>query len=84
MAMGAFLRFYYLGYQSLWIDESYSALIAERIAETGLPIWESGKIYLRAVPNHYLLGGLYAIFGASETALRMPAAIFIFADLASS
>ncbi|MFH0837840.1 MAG: glycosyltransferase family 39 protein, partial [Patescibacteria group bacterium] len=73
---GAYLRLYNLGGQSLWMDESYSAIAIERIAETGLPQLESGHYYWRGITHSYPTALFQLIFGKSEDVLRLPAALF--------
>ncbi len=73
---GAFLRLYDIGHQSLWIDESYSALSAEKIVEKGFPEFDSGKVYNRGKPHSYFVALMYCFFGANAGALRIPSFVF--------
>ncbi len=73
---GAFLRLYDIGHQSLWIDESYSALSAEKIVEKGIPEFDSGKVYNRGKPHTYIVALMYSFFGANAGTLRIPSSIF--------
>jgi len=73
---GAYLRLYHLGNQSLWMDESYSAIAIDQIAETGLPQLESGHYYWRGITHSYPTALFQLIFGKNEAILRLPAALF--------
>ncbi|MBU0712520.1 glycosyltransferase family 39 protein [bacterium] len=73
---GACLRLYNLGDQSLWMDESYSAIAIERIAETGLPQLESDHYYWRGITHNYPTALFQLIFGKSTAVLRLPASLF--------
>lgn len=76
LVWGAVLRLYDLGGQSLWMDESYSAIAASRIMETGVPLLKSGVLYWRGLTHTYLVAGLHYLFGGSAEVLRLPAALF--------
>jgi mannosyltransferase len=73
IVLAAFLRFWHLGSRGLFIDEGYSWAIAK------LPWGE----FLRTLttrtgemPLHYVVTKLWNYVGDSETALRIPSAIF--------
>lgn len=62
LILGFTLRIYGLGVPSLWVDESISSIAAQKIAEKGVPIFDSGLFYGRALIFHYLLAPLTSIF----------------------
>jgi len=70
-----FLRLRYLGFDSMWIDETISAVAALGIIEHGYPLLESGAIYGRAQLYHYLMAGSILLFGGDFGA-RFIAVIF--------
>lgn len=75
MIAGLILRIEDLGSSSLWYDEAISSIAVDSIIETGKPVLESGKVYLRGIP-HLLLGALSSwILGVSDFALRLPSAL---------
>lgn len=57
-----YLRVIYLDLDSMWIDETISALSANGIIEHGKPILESGQTYGRAEIFHYGMAGLIILF----------------------
>ena len=81
---GGWLRIYALDFQSFWIDESYSALAAEKTAESGVPEFDSGRYYSRSKPHIYLRALCYRISGKSVFALRLPSAVLGTAMIALS
>jgi len=73
LIVGSFFRFYHLGYESLWLDEGYSVVLARQSAAQiigGL----SGDLH----PPLYglLLHGWVLVFGDSEAALRSLSVFF--------
>ena len=74
--LGAWLRFFHIGYQSLWIDESFSVLAAEKVSQTGTPLLDSGRMYSRSKPHIYLTSLVYSIAGRDVSSLRAPSAFF--------
>ncbi len=73
---GAWLRIYALDYQSLWLDESISALVIEKIAETGAPLLDSGKLYYPGKPHTYVAALFYKLLGKNVFALRLVSVLF--------
>ena len=61
-------RIYFLGFQSFWIDESFSVLSAMNISEFGYPSFESP--YLRSLIHSYSLFIMGLLFGFSEFSMR--------------
>lgn len=57
------LRVLFLGTDSMWIDESISAVTAQGIIDNSSPILESGAVYSRAEIFHYLMAGFILVFG---------------------
>lgn len=76
LIIGGFLRIYFLGDQSLWIDESYSITAATGIIEKGLPYMPSGDIYSRAILNTSFIALSMKIFGISAFFARLPSVFF--------
>ena len=69
--LGGLLRFYHLGYQSLWYDEFAS------IRYANLPLFESLTVETNHPPLHdYLLWIWIRIFGNSENSVRSLSVIF--------
>lgn len=71
--LGAFLRLYNLGRDSLWLDEVVSFQIASKPS--------FAEVYASALldnhpPLHYLILHIMTFFGNSEFILRLPSAIF--------
>lgn len=76
VAIGALLRLVDLGALGFRWDEDLSSLAAKAIAERGVPELPSGMIYLRSGAFLYLLAASGELFGFTEWALRLPAALF--------
>lgn len=57
------LRILYLGFDSMWIDETISAVAAQAILEHGYPLLDSEDTYWRAYLFHYLMAFFIFIFG---------------------
>ena len=62
LLFGFILRIYGLGATPLWVDESISSLAAEKITQKGVPLFDSGIFYDRAIIFHYLLSPFVSIF----------------------
>lgn len=73
---GGWLRFSCLDCQSIWIDESFSILAAEKIVESGSPLLDSGRVYSRSKPHVYLTSFLYNIAGPNLMVLRSQSVFF--------
>ncbi len=73
---GGLLRFHALDSQSLWIDESFSALAAEKIVATGSPQLDSGRYYGRSKPHTYLRALCIKVLGKNALSLRLPSSLF--------
>jgi 4-amino-4-deoxy-L-arabinose transferase-like glycosyltransferase len=73
-ALGAFLRFFYIGHQGFWYDESYTVFLVKHGSGTMLgliPQLESTP------PLYYLITWAWArIFGFSPAALKSLSALF--------
>ncbi len=59
------LRVFYLGEDSLWIDEGFTINAALSIKESGLPFLDSGELYSNGILYNYLTAGVISIFGLS-------------------
>jgi len=75
LLFSAFLRLYQLGNAPLWIDESTSAIASMKILEKGIPVFDSGAYYSRALIQHYTQA-LFLIISKSDYAVRIPSVIF--------
>lgn len=70
--LGAFLRIYRLGYQSIWLDEGASfGYIQDTFGGTWVKAIESSQAPLHMVVLHFM-----TLFSSSEFSLRLPSAIF--------
>ncbi len=70
-----FIRVYDLSEQSLWIDESFSIIAAEKTLEKGIPLLDSGVMYDRSILHTYLLSFSF-LFGINEWNARIISVIF--------
>ncbi len=59
---GFVFRIYALGDSNLWVDEAISSLAARNIWEKGIPKFDSGAFYERALVFHYLVALSTTIF----------------------
>lgn len=73
---GFVLRIYNLGFQSLWIDESFSINASLAILKHFYPLLDSGFVYSGYLLHTYLLSGMFFLFGVSEFAARLPSVVF--------
>ncbi|MBI4720706.1 MAG: glycosyltransferase family 39 protein, partial [Chitinivibrionia bacterium] len=72
LALGAFLRFYRLGHQSLWVDEILTLGVSN--PKPGLTIWDYLKYNIHG-PLHSFAVYLIHFIGMSEAWLRLPSAL---------
>jgi len=70
-----FLRIYSLGNPPFWIDESISSTASKMILEKGVPMFDSGLFYGRALIFHYLQA-FFLLFGQTEFLARFISVIF--------
>ncbi|HZQ08555.1 MAG TPA: glycosyltransferase family 39 protein [Anaerolineae bacterium] len=70
LLLGAFLRFYQLGYKSLWVDEILQVLVA-RNGMVGV-LRNAQRHVLGAPPLDYLVTALVRTLGENEFILRFP------------
>ena len=73
LVLGAFLRFYGLTHQSLWLDEVISVQVAQR---SPAGIVEKLKTDSHPPLFYFILKGWMKLFGSSETAVRALPALF--------
>jgi len=73
---GAFLRFYYIDEESLWIDEGFTIMQSKAIGEHGYPMLPSGKTDFKDILLPYLLALPGIIFGDNVPLFRSISAIF--------
>ena len=73
---GAFLRLYYLGADSLWIDEGFTITQVDAIYKNFLPLLDSGQYANRDLLFPYLLAIIKYIGGASIETYRLVSVIF--------
>ena len=69
---GTFLRFFRVGHQSLWLDEAFSAILAQR--DWGQII--SGTAQDTMPPMYYLLLHAFLALGDGEIPVRLPSALW--------
>ena len=60
--IGFIYRIYFLSYQSIWMDESFSMNAAYEILEKGYPLLDSGVFYGGSLLNLYLISFFMLIF----------------------
>jgi len=60
-----------LGNLSLWMDEGFYYLAAERILEHGYPLYPSGHVLFKGILYSYLLAAFALPFGLNEFSLRL-------------
>ena len=70
-----FIRVYGLGTPSLWVDESTSAMASKMIVEKGVPVFDSGLFYGRALFFHYS-EAFFLLFGLTDFLVRFISVIF--------
>ena len=75
LLFGLFLRVYELGKAPLWIDEATSAIAGKEIIEKGVPEFDSGLLYDRALVFHYS-EALMLLFGLTDFNARFISVIF--------
>lgn len=74
---GAFLRFFTIGEQSLWIDEGFTLAQTEAIARHGFPLLDSGFIEKKDIFLPYLLAPFSSLWDAFHPAFpRSVVALF--------
>lgn len=73
---GAFLRLYYLGADSLWIDEGFTIAQVDAIGKNFLPLLDSGEYVTRDLLFPYLLAIIKYLTGASIETYRLVSATF--------
>jgi hypothetical protein len=76
VAIGSYLRLADLGALGFRWDEDLSGLAVRAILEQGVPELPSGMVYLRGGLFSYLMAASAWLYGFSEFALRLPAALF--------
>src|SRR5688572_7487629 len=76
VAVGGYLRLAHLGALGFRWDEDLSGLAVRAILEKGVPELPSGMLYLRGGLFSHLMAASASLFGFSEFALRLPAALF--------
>lgn len=72
---GMFIRMYGLGADSYWLDESISVLAAQNIHHYGIPLFDSGAPYFRAVIFHYAVS-MILLVSPAEFAARSISVVF--------
>ncbi|KKP63911.1 MAG: hypothetical protein UR60_C0035G0002 [Candidatus Moranbacteria bacterium GW2011_GWF2_34_56] len=73
---GAFLRLYYLGADSLWIDEGFTITQANAIHKNFLPLLDSGEYVNRDLLLPYLLAIIKYFKGTSIETYRLVSVVF--------
>jgi hypothetical protein len=75
LAFSFFIRIYHLGIPNFWIDESISSIASLNILDKGIPVFDSGWYYGRALFFHYIQA-FFFLFGKSDFLVRFPSVIF--------
>ncbi len=71
--LGAALRLFHLGTQSLWLDESLSVVFAAVPFKTGMEAVVTDGVH---PPLYYLVLRLFLYMGQSESVVRLPSVVF--------
>ncbi|MFB6241334.1 MAG: ArnT family glycosyltransferase [Candidatus Nanosalina sp.] len=69
------IRIHNLGTPSLWYDEAISANAAVGLLKHGMPVFPSGKTYMRAFPHTVLISASILLIGVSDSAVRFPSVV---------
>jgi uncharacterized membrane protein len=72
VALGALLRLFHLGYQSLWVDEMFTLEVAT--PKPGYPIWQLLRHNIHG-PLHTFVVFLFRSVSENDAWLRLPGAI---------
>ena len=75
LLFGLLIRVYNLGGNPLWIDESTSSMAAKMILDKGVPVFDSGLFYSRALVFHYCQAFMM-LFGEGDFMVRFVSVIF--------
>lgn len=75
VGMGTFLRFFGLGFQSLWLDEAVTWYTSGHLTINAL-IFADKEFNFYPPAYNLLIAGTRQLIGDSEWALRLPSAIF--------
>lgn len=74
LVAAAALRLFRLDHQSVWADEAFSIVIAERgVADMTARLVQD---FVHPPLHYYLLHGVFSLFGVGSAAARLPSAIF--------
>lgn len=84
VAIGAVLRGYALGVQTVWFDEAITANAAIAVLERGRPTFPSGYTYWRGFPHTAVVAASMRLFGTGEAAARLPSVVFGVATIAAT
>lgn len=77
LVLGAFMRFWHLGYSSFWIDEGFTLMQARGIAIHGYPLLDSEVTEWKDVLIPYIIAPIVKFFSfENEWLLRLPSSIF--------
>lgn len=69
------LRVWALGQPDMWIDETISSLASLNLLEKGVPVFDSGIVYSRALMFHYFQT-IFLLFGINDFSARFVSVIF--------
>ncbi len=78
-AIGAGLRLWHLGAQSLWLDEGATVALARMPWQHFVWVWWHGEACLQT--TYFLLMRVWVLGGLNETWLRLPTAVFGIASI---
>jgi len=76
LLFAAYLRLFAVADAPFWIDESISSIVSKNILEKGLPIFDSGTFYGRAIVFHYSQAFSMLVFGINDFGARFPSVLF--------
>lgn len=71
-----FIRVSYIDNAPFWIDESISSLASLNILEKGVPVFDSGEFYSRALVFHYTQSISFFVFGVNDFSARFVSVLF--------
>jgi len=76
LIFACYLRVFALSNAPFWVDESISSLASKEILTKGVPLFDSGVFYTRALVFQYSQAASMLVFGVNDFGARVPSVIF--------